>query len=102
MTGTFVAEIGVGIVHHAEPAPPRVVDPAVVELHRRMKERFDPTGTAEPRRRRPLSAVPAAALRRRAAGSATSSPRVAARAAATGASRPGAAARRHERHLHRR
>ena len=56
MTGTFVAEIGVGIVHHAEPAPPRPVDPAIVELHRRIKERFDPTGTAEPGRR-PVGAV---------------------------------------------
>jgi FAD/FMN-containing dehydrogenase len=42
LTGSFVAEVGVGIVHHHEPPPPRPVDPAVVELHRRIKEHFDP------------------------------------------------------------
>ena len=44
MQGTFVAEVGVGVVHHTEPAPPRTADPAIVGLHRRLKERFDPPG----------------------------------------------------------
>ena len=47
-SGRFVAEVGVGIVHHASPAPPRTVDPTVVELHRRIKHRFDPTGRLNP------------------------------------------------------
>ena len=41
LRGTFVAEVGVGIVHHADPAPGRLADPALVELHRRIKDRFD-------------------------------------------------------------
>ena len=48
LTGTFVAEVGVGIVHHADPPPPRPVDPAVVELHRRIKDRFDPERRLNP------------------------------------------------------
>jgi len=42
LTGEFVAEVGVGIVHHTSPPPPRTIDPAVVAVHARIKERFDP------------------------------------------------------------
>ncbi len=48
MTGRFVAEVGVGVVHHESPAPPRTAPTAIVELHRRLKERFDPTGRLNP------------------------------------------------------
>ncbi len=47
-TGRFVAEIGVGIVHHELPAPMIRADDAVIELHLRIKEQFDPTGRLNP------------------------------------------------------
>ena len=46
--GTFVAEIGVGIVHHGRPAPTSPVDPAVAALHARIKSEFDPSGRLNP------------------------------------------------------
>jgi glycolate oxidase FAD binding subunit len=46
--GTFVAEVGVGVVHHAEPPPPVEVSDAVGRLNRRIKENFDPTGRLNP------------------------------------------------------
>ena len=50
LTGSFVAEVGVGVVHrpHAvEPAPPH---PSTLELQRRIKTLFDPTGRLNPGR----------------------------------------------------
>lgn len=47
-SGRFVAELGVGLVHHEHPAPPRSVDPTIAELHRRIKHQFDPTGRLNP------------------------------------------------------
>lgn len=46
--GTFVAEIGVGIVHHTRPAPLRVPEAVTIDLHRRIKAEFDPTGRLNP------------------------------------------------------
>lgn len=47
-TGRFVAELGVGVVHHEHPPARRPVDPVIVELHRRLKARFDPSGRLNP------------------------------------------------------
>lgn len=51
---SWLAEIGVGVVHSAGPAPAGLATapapPGVVELHRRIKERFDPGGRLNPGR----------------------------------------------------
>ncbi len=44
----FVAEMGVGVVHHTQPVPRRTVSPALVALHARLKHEFDPTGRLNP------------------------------------------------------
>ena len=44
----FIAEIGVGVVHHSEPAPPRAASAAVVALHARLKQEFDPGARLNP------------------------------------------------------
>ena len=49
LTGDFVAEVGVGVVHHAEPLP--AGDPpesSVTKLTRRIKAEFDPDGRLNP------------------------------------------------------
>jgi len=46
--GSFVAEIGVGIVHHTTPRPTSTPDPVQLDLHRRIKAEFDPTGRLNP------------------------------------------------------
>jgi glycolate oxidase FAD binding subunit len=53
--GSFLAEIGVGIVHRTAPAPAPVPSPVLADLHRRVKEAFDPYGRLAPGRR-PLAA----------------------------------------------
>jgi glycolate oxidase FAD binding subunit len=59
-SGRWIAEVGVGLVHCDEtasagiPAQPAAAE--VVDLHRRIKERFDPTGRMNPGRS-PLTAV---------------------------------------------
>jgi glycolate oxidase FAD binding subunit len=58
----WIAEVGVGVVHQSEPAHPGVLAPEVVELHRRIKEAFDPTGRLAPGRD-PLLAAAGSGLR---------------------------------------
>ena len=48
LSGRFVAELGVGVVHHSAPAPVRPVDPAVAALHARIKHAFDPDARLNP------------------------------------------------------
>jgi glycolate oxidase FAD binding subunit len=49
LSGEFVAEVGVGIVHHSEQLP--ATDPvksSVMKLARRIKDEFDPSGRLNP------------------------------------------------------
>lgn len=48
LPGSFIAEVGVGIVHHRRPRPPREPDAAIVELNRRLRAEFDPVGRLNP------------------------------------------------------
>lgn len=50
LTGSagFVAEVGLGVVHHTRPAPQRSLAPAVLALHRRLKHGLDPSGRLNP------------------------------------------------------
>jgi glycolate oxidase FAD binding subunit len=48
--GSYVAEIGVGVVHQAGPPAPRPLPPPLAALHRRVKATFDPGGRLNPGR----------------------------------------------------
>ena len=50
LTGTFVAEVGVGVVHTTVTAPSTELPPGVLEVNRRVKLAFDPTGRLNPGR----------------------------------------------------
>ena len=49
-TGDFIAEVGVGVVHCANPQPPVALSAGVRVIHERMKAEFDPTGRLNPGR----------------------------------------------------
>jgi glycolate oxidase FAD binding subunit len=48
LEGVFVAEVGVGVVHTAAPTPPRQADAIQRDLHRRIKDAFDPNHRLHP------------------------------------------------------
>ncbi|MEP7113095.1 MAG: FAD-binding protein [Ilumatobacteraceae bacterium] len=49
LTGDFVAEVGIGVVHDADPRPPTVPpESSVTKLTRRIKHEFDPNGRLNP------------------------------------------------------
>ncbi len=60
--GSYLVELGVGVVHLADAAAlaaPRIADPGVVALHGRLKRLFDPDGRLNPGRA-PAGAEPVA------------------------------------------
>jgi glycolate oxidase FAD binding subunit len=48
LQGTFVAEVGVGVVHHVDAGPPTLRDPRVLALAAAVKRELDPTGRLNP------------------------------------------------------
>lgn len=50
LRGPFVVEVGAGVAHLSEPWLPGTPDPAVAELHRRLKAELDPTHRLNPGR----------------------------------------------------
>jgi len=48
LTGVFVAEVGVGVIHHADSWAPPSGDQRAIELARALKREFDPTGRLNP------------------------------------------------------
>jgi glycolate oxidase FAD binding subunit len=48
LSGKFVAEVGVGVVHHDAPPPVRSLDQTIVALHRAVKRQFDPSSRLNP------------------------------------------------------
>jgi len=48
LNGAFVAEVGVGVVHHAEPWTPPDRSPRAVALACALRQEFDPTGRLNP------------------------------------------------------
>jgi FAD/FMN-containing dehydrogenase len=47
-SGRFIAEVGVGMVHHEHRAPDRPPDAVATELNRTIKSQFDPDGRLNP------------------------------------------------------
>ena len=50
LSGSFIAEVGVGTVHVDERPAAAEADPSTLALHRRIKETFDPAGRLNPGR----------------------------------------------------
>ncbi len=46
--GSFVAQLGVGVVHRDVPPPARATPPEIRALHDRIKQQFDPSGRLNP------------------------------------------------------
>ncbi|MCP3853805.1 MAG: FAD-binding protein [Actinomycetia bacterium] len=51
LTGQFVAEVGVGVLHRPDPQPSRPVGPQVELINKRIKTLFDPEGRLNPGRK---------------------------------------------------